>query len=154
MMHQYVGIFQYQKIHNLQDGEQNTGKQQEKKEFWSFMAIWGCCSYHRVIIRIPRLLRMMNQYVGMLRYQKILRQTQFVGCRTKNRQKNKKISHFGHLWPFQGCCSYHTVIVRIPRLLCMINQYVGMLQYQKILKRTHFVGCRVKNMIFMAHIVP
>ena len=38
----------------------------------------------------------------------------------------------------------------ISRLLCMVPQYVGMLQYQKILKRTQFVGWRAKNVIFMA----
>ena len=72
-------------------------------------------------------LPVMNQYVGMLRYQKILRRTQFV------------------VWPFWGCCIYLTVIVRTPRLLCMMVQYVGMLQYQNIFRQTQFVGCRAKN---------
>ena len=64
---------------------------------------------------------------------------------SKKQAYNKKKKHFGHLWPFWGCCSYHAVIVKIPRLLCIMNQYVGMLQYQKILRRTQFVGCRAKN---------
>ena len=126
----------------------------KKLHFGHLWLFWGCCSYHTVIVRIPMLLCMMNQYVGMLQYQKILRRTQFVGCRAKNRHTTRKTRHFGHLWPIWGCCSYHTVIVRIPRLLCMMNQYVGILQYQNILKRTHVVGCRAKNVIFMDHIGP
>jgi hypothetical protein len=64
---------------------------------------------------------------------------------SKKQAYNKEKRHFGHLCPIWGCFSYHTVIVRIPRLLCMINQYVGILQYQKILKQTQFVGCRAKT---------
>ena len=102
----------------------------------------GVYSYYTVIDRIPRLLCMMVQYAGMPQYQKILRLTQFVGCKAKNRQTSR---HFDNLWPFLGCYSYHTVIVKLPRLLCMMNQYVGMHQFQKILRWTEFVRCRAKN---------
>ena len=64
---------------------------------------------------------------------------------SKKQAYNKKKRHFGHLWLFWGCCSYPAVLVRIPRLLCMMNQYVGMIQFQKILRPTQFVGCRAKN---------
>ena len=65
-------------------------KQANDKAFGSFMAILGCYSYHTVIVKIPRLLCMMNQYVGMHQYQKILRWTQFVGCSAKKQANNKK----------------------------------------------------------------
>ena len=122
-----------------------TRKQQEKRHFSHLWPLLGCCSYHTLIVRIPRLLCMMNQCVGMLQYQMILRRTQSVGCRAKNRQTARKKRHFGNLLPFWECCIYHTVIVRTPRLLSMMVQYVGMLQYQNIFRQTQFVGCRAKN---------
>ena len=92
---------------------------------------------YMVIAMMSRLLCMVPHYIGMLQFQKIHKQTHFVGCRAKTGQKYEK-KHFGHLWPFEGCPSYLMVIAMISRFLCLVPQYIGMLQYQKILNGHNF----------------
>ena len=132
---------------------------QKKKHLGHLWLFQGCPSYHTLIALISRLMCMVTQYVGMLHYQKILKHTQFVGYRAKNRPKTRRrkkaflsiTAILGvtqlpyHLWPFQGCPSYHMLIAMISRLLCMVTQYIGMVQFKKILKWTQFVGCRAEN---------
>ena len=139
-MVQYVGMPQYQKILRLTKFVGCRAKiRQTTRHFYHLWPFLGCYSYHTEIVKILRLLCMMNKYVGMHQFQKILRWTQCVGCRAKTRKQQEK-RHFGHLWQFWGYWSYHTLIVKISRLLCMMHQYVGILQYQKILRQTQFVG--------------
>ena len=62
--------------------------------FWTLMA---GPSYLMVIAMVLRLGFMVTQYVGMLQYQKVLKQTCFVGCASKITWKTRKNAMFGHL---------------------------------------------------------